>query len=409
MKFTTVLAMILATALILVMIPFSVSAADPVCFVSDTGSDTNDGASAANPKASLNGAYEALLSGGTIVICGPLTVSTYADGTTYSTPASESTFTITTKWDGTDYAETNGAYLGVDCWIYFNAPHILRDLKIAVMKNTQLFCANGNKFLVDTGVECVQQGATNYIGLTAGRNNDEIVLDKDHGGDLTVNSGTWQMIRGGTRNTTNVNAVTEGDTVVTLNGGEYYDIIYGAGGGQHNGNVTLNINGGTFYKDIRFCEGGKCAVAGNVTINVTGGDFTLIPKISAFTGATTVVSGTVSFNISGGTFQDYSILTGDTTPDHMHSPNELVLDISKWQNPNMVLISAAEGFDKILLGEGVELITTAAPETTAAPVTSPTESTSADSGDPTMTVALVAASVVVCAAVIVILRRKITF
>jgi hypothetical protein len=75
----------------------------------------------------------------------------------------------------------------------------------------------------------------------------------------------------------------------------------------------------------------------------------------------------------------------------------------------MVLISAAEGFDKILLGEGVELITTAAPETTAAPVTSPTESTSADSGDPTMTVALVAASVVVCAAVIVILRRKITF
>ncbi len=409
MKSKSLMIMILAAAMILVMIPFSASAADAVCFVSDTGNDVNDGATAATPKASLNGAYEALPEGGTIVFCGPLTISLYADGKIYTTPESESTFTFTTKWDGTDYAATNDAYLGVDSWVYFNAPHIFRDLKIAVMKKTQLFCANGHKFLVDTGVECVLQGSTNYIGLTAGRNNDEIVLDKDHSGDLTINSGTWQMIRGGTRNTTGVTPVTEGDTVVTINGGEYYDSIYATGGGQHKGNVTLNINGGTFYKDLRFCEGGNCAVDGDVTVNVTGGDFTLVPNITAFYGATTVVSGTLSFNISGGTFQDYSILTGDTTPDHMHSPNELVLDISKWQNPNLVLISAAQGFDKILLGEGVELMTTAAPETTEAPATSPSESTSADSGDSTLTVALAAASVVVCAAVIVILRRKKSF
>ena len=82
---------------------------EKVVFVSKDGDDNNSGESVLTPKKTLSGAFAALQSGGTIVICSEITLP---DG--FTTRISNSNIKITSKYYDTDYKQTKKAVLNVE-------------------------------------------------------------------------------------------------------------------------------------------------------------------------------------------------------------------------------------------------------------------------------------------------------
>ncbi len=373
-KLSFLLSLLLALTLLAPLGAAPASAADGVCFISDDGSDLADGSAPDKAKASLNAAYAALPQGGTIVLCGPLTLSRSADGGDYRTPETATgAYTLTSVWNGTDYRTTASAALLSDMWLYFNSEHTLDHLTIRVQKSTSLYCCNGNKVVIGEDVECVKDGSSNYIGITAGRN-DDAAQDAAHGGDLTVNGGTWQMIRGGTRNNQKLNCVNEGGPTIVINGGEINDLVFAAGDGAINGNVSLTINGGTFKKAIRML--GTGTVEGNATIIINGGDFIEVPEIACAVTGSGTIKGTATLKINGGTFPKKGLYISGDVGEHEKFTQGVVLDASAWETPNGEILKKATGFDQVLYDES-KVPAETEPPVTEPPVTEPPKETQA--------------------------------
>lgn len=362
-KICYLLSLLLVLTLLVPLAAAPAAAADDVCFISDNGSDLSDGSSPEKAKASLNAAYAALPNGGTIVICGPLTLSRSADGSDYRTPETATgAYTLTSVWNGTDYRATAEAAFLSDMWLYFNSAHTLDHLTIKVQKSTSLYCCNGNKVVIGEDVECIKDGSSNYIGITAGRN-DDAAQDAAHGGDLTINGGTWQMIRGGTRNNQKLNCVNEGSVSVTINGGEINAEVFAAGDGTIKGDVTLTINGGTFKKSIRML--GTGTVEGNATVVINGGDFIDTTEITGAVAGSGSIKGTAVLKINGGTFAKKGMIVTGDVGEHEKFSQGIILDASAWETPNADLLTKATGFDKVLYDESKVTVETEAPETQA--------------------------------------------
>ena len=378
-KLSFLLSLLLVLTLLVPLGAAPASAADAVCFVSDSGTDLADGSSPENAVATLNAAYEALPQGGTIVLCGPVTLSRSSVGSNYLTPETATgEYTYTSVWNGTDYRTTANAALLSDMWIYFNSPHIFDHLTIRVQKSTSLYCCNGNKFVVGSDVECVRDGSSNYIGITAGRNDDKL-QDAAHGGDLTISSGSWQMIRGGTRNNAKLNCINEGGPVVTINGGDFYGVIFTGGDGTIKGNAATTINGGTFHGALNPLGTGK--VEGSVTLTINGGDFLDVTTLNFFASATGSADGLCTLKINGGTFHKSMDLFGDRSEDHSKAAQGVILDASGWETPMGSLLEKAEGFSQVLYDKSKVPAETEPPVTeppvTQAPETEPPKETQA--------------------------------
>jgi len=327
-KLSLLIALCMLLSLVTALVPFSVAADEAVVFISDAGVDTNDGKTAETAVATFDAAYALLPDeGGTIVLCGVVTLTNSLMDEYYFAPEKSGTITLTCKYNGIDYRET-GAGLGYDTWYFMNAPHIIDNFQFLVQKNTQLFCCNGYELFIGDDVICTQDGATNWIGITAGRN-DDVVQEEHLGGKLTINSGTWQMIRGGTRNVGSLDCLNEGGPEITINGGTYYAQIFAGGDGLIQGDATLTINGGTFLHSIVPVNLGD--IDGNVTVTINGGDFRslLNNKISVFAKNAGILGGEAKFIINGGTFKEGFTITCNTDIDEAFGGS--TLDMSGWK------------------------------------------------------------------------------
>jgi len=319
----------LLLSLLVTLVPVSVAADEAVVFISDDGRDSNDGKTPEKAVCTFDTAYSLLPdNGGTIVFCGEVTLSDSLMDQYYHAPEKSGTITFTCVWDGVDYRVTNGAGLRYDAWYFMNAPHVIENFQFLIARSTQLFCCNGYELYIGNDVLTTQAGASNYIGITAGRN-DDTVQTAELGGKLTINSGSWQMIRGGTRNNTGLDCQNEGGPVITINGGTFYDTLFGGGDGTIQGDVTVIINGGTFKKGITPVNLGD--VKGNVSITINDGDFTASSSMSLFRSGSSAVGalgGTGKFVINGGTFKEGFTLIGDN--DFNKASQGTVLDMTNW-------------------------------------------------------------------------------
>ena len=327
-KLSLLIALCMLLSLVTTLIPFSVAADEAVVFISDTGVDSNDGKTAETAVATFDAAYALLPDeGGTIVLCGVVTLSNSLMDDYYYAPEKSGTITLTCKYNGIDYRET-GAGLGYDTWYFMNAPHVIDNFQFLVQRNTQLFCCNGYELLIGDDVICTQDGATNYIGITAGRN-DDTVQEEHLGGKLTINSGDWQMIRGGTRNTKSLDCVNKGGPDVTINGGTFHAQVYVGGDGLIQGDAKLTINGGTFLHNIVPINAGD--VDGNLTVTINGGDFRSIPNntINMFIKDAGILGGKATFILNGGTFKEgFTITCNDENGNEAFGGS--LLDMSNW-------------------------------------------------------------------------------
>ncbi len=116
----------LLSACLLCALAFAASAADAVVYVSDAGSDSASGTSDATPFKTLAAAYDMVSGGGTVVVCGPLTLS----GGALHMPQSSGTVTLTANYGGVDYTRQNGAVLNLSGYTYLGGDTVFENIKI---------------------------------------------------------------------------------------------------------------------------------------------------------------------------------------------------------------------------------------------------------------------------------------
>lgn len=275
---------------------------EPAVFVRNGGE--GDGSSADSPLGSLENAFEILKNeGGLIVICGPVSLTQELH-----TPEGEQRYRLTSVAGGTDYRETADAALSMKANLSLQSPVIIENVNFIVCKTNLLITCNGNKTVFGEGIVCTQDGSSNYIGITAGVNVTTGEEESLTGTDLTIQSGDWQIVRGGNRrgisNVSQTRSTIEGDVSLTISGGTFWGLVTGGGQNSQNGNIDMEISGGVFQKGVfGLCDPGENGYqsthTGDVSLSFSDGE--VMGTMAASSDyANTRLDGTFSVRITGG-------------------------------------------------------------------------------------------------------------
>ncbi len=301
-------------------------------YVCDGGS--GGGFSPESAAAGLEEAYALLPEGGTIVLCGPVSLPRIAN-----LPASEGSYTLTSVFDGADY-RNNGAELCISEGLSFEAPVTLERLNLYVQSDSSWISFNGHRARIGDGVECIlAPEAAVYPSLIGGAK----IVSGLSGTDLTVESGTWNQVYG-------ANTPTEGfaanfsdlSVSLTITGGDFYGKVCAMGSGSQTGEGVLTIKGGCFYGGVYGLDSyaGE-TFDGGIRVNIEDGRF--YGKIRAATRYETTVNGSFDVTVSGGDFSHLTDLEGSGRFPGNAASRLTVLgdaDLSReedgtfsWQNP----------------------------------------------------------------------------
>ncbi len=317
-----------------------------VVFVSNAGKSSNDGLTAQTPINSLTTAFNRVVDGGVIVVCGARNVST-----NFNTPKTNKDITITSVWDGVDYRVTNSAALVFQYNMYLNGNTTIENINITVAANNLALACNNNKVVIGDGVECSFSSSSvttplSIIGGTYANGASYTRSDDTNGIDLTINSGTWRMIRAGHRSS--ASSAINGDVKLTINGGTYTSYILGGGATNITGDVSVTINDGTFTSLVSASYKNSEAVGsvgGNVTMTINGGTF--LSDIHLALSEEEKVSGTGTLTITGGNFASVSTISGSGCT------GETTIDYSEFAD-KATISSKITSFDALIEGEIIE-------------------------------------------------------
>ena len=273
---------------------FSNSKNGNMVYVADGG--TGNGASPDSPMADLNAAIKALGGEGSVVICGHYTINSKLELEAYSYPV-----TITSLGTDSDY-RLDGAAIELNANIFFGGETTLENLVFKVSKGSIYIYANAHKTVIGDNVKTeLTQANESYIGLCGGRTDgrtNKVI-------DLTVNSGDWGLLRGGSANTgLYENGV---DIKITVNGGAFHRYVALSSRGNVNGKITFTANGGTFYQGVYAVyeeDGASYKLRYDVVFNLNGGEFH--QDIAPARSASTRIDGSYTVNVNGG---EYAFLT----------------------------------------------------------------------------------------------------
>ncbi len=274
---------------------------EKVYFLADGGEGS--GTSASSPASSLDAAYAAIgESGGTIVISAPFTVSS-----AFNTSTNKGKIIFTSVYDGVDYAKTNDAKMLFAANFYCGGDTEFKDITIKANGNYRSIYANCHELILgDNIISEVHADSGTYMSVMGGH---QKALDGE-ATKLTINSGIWQKVRGGTAADGSKNATVN----LTINGGEYIEQFVLGSSTSHGGDINVTINGGTFYSGIYASTLGKAEqyLDSNVSLTINGGTFygyiTFAQKtVSQYLGN---FSGSFNVTINGGNFAHLTELIG---------------------------------------------------------------------------------------------------
>lgn len=248
--------------------------------------------------------------GGTIVICGPYSL-------TYNThlPESKGLITVTTTYNGVDYAATAGAKLGMAKTLALYGDYKFENIAITTEASSIISC-NYNNVTFGDGIVSTLKGYTTYPTLVVGYTLDSYApLDKvslKGECNVIVNSGKWAYINGGNRRAqvtyTMGNVDKDAKVNITINGGEFTlatgaNFTCAVGMNSFAGECNYTINGGKFAGNVYAI--GRCGtnstpnpakMTGKINMTINGGEFA--GKIYYKQDSTTVVTGTVNLTIA---------------------------------------------------------------------------------------------------------------
>ena len=277
---------------------FSSTSSRAAAFVRDGGS--GNGSSPENAAATLEAAYAMLPEGGTIVLCGPVSVSAST-----VLPTLGHAYTLTSVYDGTDY-RASGAELRISGNVGFYTPTTFEKLHIYAEKNSTWLYFNSYKARIGADVTCsLAPNVTVYPSLAGGTRRNDFQLT---GADLTVESGSWYQLYGANTAAADFPNLS---TSLTVTGGDFHSRVCAIGAGNQTGTGTLTVRGGNFYGGIY----GLSSLAtetfdGSIRINLEGGNF--YGKIRVATRYETTANGSFDLTISGGNFAHVTDLVGSS-------------------------------------------------------------------------------------------------
>ncbi|MBQ4557076.1 MAG: hypothetical protein IJA60_05470 [Clostridia bacterium] len=284
-------------ALVAKLTPFFTKVkSENVVFVSGDGEGS--GVSPDYAVSNLADAFSSLPNGGTVVVCGPVTVNN-----TY-TPVSDAQYTLTSVYDGVDYRKTNGAHILFEGNLFLFCDTVIDGIDILSGKNATYIVFNGYKGVIGADIGCtLEPNVTTYVCIVSGTRHNNYELNK---ADLTINGGKWYHVYGASTAAANFPNMT---TALTINGGEFMGRVCVMGAGNQTGKGTLTINSGTFYGGVY----GVAALAtetfdGSLDIVVNGGTF--YGKMRVATRYDTTVNGEYNVTVNGGDFTHLTDIVG---------------------------------------------------------------------------------------------------
>lgn len=292
------LSLILALLMLIPLAAFGTSAADTVdtVYVSDNGSDQNDGLTATTPVKTLSKAMSLFpVTGGTVIITDKVSTPNewYLPRTTGGAAFNANVTIKGLNEDGSSTFVQARSKHAIRCnYTFDNLTYELKGANYSLCTNYRKleFTDSVKMKAFNSGVENYESVRQNYLVVYGGLDSSAVTGNTN----LVLNGGTFNYIIGacGTGALTgNVN-VTVGGTAKILNR------VYAGGSGAAanvSGNVNITVNGGTIVDSIYL--GGSSAgsnVAGNAVVTVNGGKIGGIVG-RGVTGAT--LSGTVTLNL----------------------------------------------------------------------------------------------------------------
>lgn len=230
-----------------------------VCYLKDGG--TGSGRTFNDACGSFAEAYALLSDGGTIVICGPYTMSSV-----FQAPQHSGKMVITSVFGGVDYQKSAGAKLIMSGNYYIGGETLMENLTITTTKNYLSIYANNFPLTLGRGITTEKtSNVTTYPSVMGGSQSVQ------NGGatNLKIFSGDWQRVRGGTA----ADGSTDYAVHLTINGGAFHEGLTLGNSGSFGGTIDAVINGGTFYQGIYLSMLSKDTqtFAGDVTLTVNGG------------------------------------------------------------------------------------------------------------------------------------------
>lgn len=261
---------------------------------------TGDGSSAESAGGKLVDAYRALAgTGGTIVLCGPYTARSF------TAPSHKEKILLTSLYEGTDYAVQNGAALLLPTDFTCGGETEFSHLTItSAGEYISIYGAN-HPLLLGQGITCLKAGAVKtYPSVMGGARK----AYQNESSDLTIQSGSWQRVRGGSAAGGSKNYTVR----LTVEGGAFYERLTLSDNGSHDGDVTAAISGGTFYQGI--CAASLSAgnrFSGKVDLAINGGVFYATVGYAASDAGS--YTGSYHVEINGGNFDHLTDLVGGET------------------------------------------------------------------------------------------------
>ncbi len=266
-----------------------------VYYVCDGG--TGNGSSAQSASASLADAYTALSDGGTVVVCGPYTISAFLD-----TPHHSGKMTITSVHGGVDYRKTNNAALIFAESMYIGGETEFCDINLNSASYYPAIYARNYSLVMGDGIECNKiNDSRQYLSIIGGGR----YAQTNKSTSVTINSGTYQRTRGGTSEGGSQNYTTS----LTINGGTFVERVLLGSIGSHSGDITGTVNGGEFRQGIvaaSLADGET--FSGNVTLTISGGTFYSRLGVTVNDKGTCI--GHFALTINGGEFAHLTELVG---------------------------------------------------------------------------------------------------
>ncbi len=262
---------------------------EKIVFANTEGSGTKDGSSAENAAAFQNALGLIKATGGTLIVCGSVTL------TDYLFPSNGSNIHVTSVYNGVDHRET-GAELILCGMNALYGDYSFDGLKIVNGADYSYLCLQYNNVTIGEDVKCVKgKGVAKDIALVCGyyadsaghRSTNTVSCYEDT--EIIVKAGNWRYINGGNlRNSSSavVGTVSKDATIViNVEGGKYTEYAgseYNSAIGMNSveGTVYMEISGGTFTGPVSvipnaggFSRGIRASVTGNITLKITGGTF----------------------------------------------------------------------------------------------------------------------------------------
>jgi GH43 family beta-xylosidase len=276
--------LLLLSAFSLQLSVFGGEDASAVVFVGEQG--------AISSAAEFSAAFAQLpAAGGTIVLRGPVRL-----GENFSASAHAARVIITSVHDGKDH-RASGAELVIGGALAVGGPIVFENITFApASKTPRIFC-EGKQVVFGNGLACRPATGGKFPSIDG----------TDSGGaDVTVNSGEWAALAGGTHRD---GAPTSGALRVTINGGCFHDPVCAAGSGRHTGAAALTLNGGDFLGGVAVLgKSARAAFRGNAVVTVNNGVFYNTIAVSRH--AEAEFAGSYALAIKGGDFTSVTDVTG---------------------------------------------------------------------------------------------------